>query len=169
MQAAVNAWHGGLRASGGALKPDKCSWCLVSFYWERGLWFYASKTSQPGTLTIPVPNGNPVTITRHEPSEAIKVVGVMQALDGNMMAQVDILQAKANKWGEQIQDGWIPRNLARKALNMMIWPSLRYPLPASNLTDRQGEQITKEFYRNILPSLGACRNYPIVFRHAPAS
>jgi hypothetical protein len=51
----------------------------------------------------------------------------------------------------------------------MIWPSLRYPLPASNLTEPQGEQITKVFYRSILPSLGACRNYPMVSRHAPAA
>jgi hypothetical protein len=76
---------------------------------------------------------------------------------------------KADQWGEQICDGWIPRNLARKALDMMIWPSLRYPLPASNLTERQGEQIIKVFFRNILPSLGACRNYPMVFRHALAA
>jgi hypothetical protein len=32
MQDVVDARHGGLRASGGALKPNKCSWCLVSFY-----------------------------------------------------------------------------------------------------------------------------------------
>jgi hypothetical protein len=107
----------------------------VSFFWERGQWLYASTVSQPGTLTIPVPNGDPVLITRHEPSEAIKVVGVMQALDGNMTAQLETLQQKADQWGEQIRDGWIPRNLARKALDMMIWPSLRYPLPASNLTE----------------------------------
>jgi hypothetical protein len=71
--------------------------------------------------------------------------------------------------GQTIRDGWIPRNLARKALDMMIWSSLQYPVPASNLTKRQGEQITKVFYRNILQSLGACRNYPMVFRHAPAA
>jgi hypothetical protein len=35
MQAAVEAWHRGLRASGGALKPEKCSWCLVSFFWDH--------------------------------------------------------------------------------------------------------------------------------------
>jgi hypothetical protein len=63
MQDAINAWHEGLRASGGALKPDKRSWCLVSFFWERGQWLYASTALQPGTLTIPVPNGNPVLIT----------------------------------------------------------------------------------------------------------
>jgi hypothetical protein len=49
MQAAVDAWHGGFWASGGALKPDKCSWCLVSFYWEEGQWFHATLASVPGT------------------------------------------------------------------------------------------------------------------------
>jgi hypothetical protein len=34
----------------------------------------SSIASQPGTLTIPVPDGDPVIITQHEPSEAIKVV-----------------------------------------------------------------------------------------------
>ena len=169
MQAAVEAWHGGLRASGGALKPEKCSWCLVSFFWDHGQWFYTSPASQPGILTIPVPNADPVIVTRHDVSDAIKVVGVTQALDGNMDAQVTVLQTKAELWGEQISDGWVPRHLARKAINSMIWPSLRYPLPACNLTEQQGNQITKKLYRQILPSLGACRNYPLVYRHAPAS
>jgi hypothetical protein len=105
MQAAVDAWHGGLCASGRALKPDKCSWCLVFFYWEEGRWFYATLASVPGTLTIPVPTGDPVTLTRHDPSDVIKVVGVMQALDGNMSAQIATLQSKAEQWGEQIRDG----------------------------------------------------------------
>jgi hypothetical protein len=49
MQAAVIAWHGGLWASRGALKPEKCSWCLVSFFRDNGQWFYTSPTSQLGT------------------------------------------------------------------------------------------------------------------------
>jgi hypothetical protein len=93
----------------------------------------------------------------------------MQALDGNMSAQVATLQNKAEQWGEQIRDGWVPRNLARRALDTMIWPSLRYPLPASTLTEQDGEQIMQTFYRHLLPNLGACRNFPTVFRHAPAA
>jgi hypothetical protein len=139
MQAAVDAWHGGLRASGGALKPNKCSWCLVSFFWEQGKWFYTSSVSQLGTLMIPVPQSDPVVITRHDVADAIKVVGVTQALDGNMEAQIQVLQTKAVTWGEQISDGWVPRNLARRALDSMIWPALRYPLPACNLTEPQGK------------------------------
>jgi hypothetical protein len=74
-------------------------------------------------------------MTQHEPSEAINVVGVMQALDGNMTAQLETLQTKADQWGEQIRDGLIPQNFTQKALDMMIWPSLQNPLPASNLTE----------------------------------
>jgi hypothetical protein len=169
MQAAVEAWHGGLRASGGALKPEKCSWYLVSFFWDHGQWFYTSPAWQPGTLTIPVPNGDPVIVTRHDVLDAIKVVGVTQALDGNMDAQVMVLQTKADLWGEQISKGWVPWHLARKVIDSMIWPSLRYPLPACNLTEQQGNQITKTLYCQILPSLGACRNFPLVYRYAPAS
>lgn len=47
----------------------------------------------------PEPLGHPVAITRHEPSEAVKVVGVHQALDRNMHAQVAALQLKASSWG----------------------------------------------------------------------
>jgi hypothetical protein len=169
MQAAVVAWHGGLRASGGALKPEKCSWCLVSFFWDNGQWFYTSPTSQLGILTIPVPNGDPIIVTRHDVSDAIKVVSVTQALDGNMAAQVTVLQTKAELWGKQISEGWVPRHLAQIAIDSMIWPSLRYPLPACNLTEQQGNQITQTLYCQILPSLGVCCNFPLVYRHAPAS
>jgi hypothetical protein len=170
MQLAVNSWHSGLRASGGALKPEKCSWCLVSFYWEQGPWFYATPALLPSSLTILVPASEPIIVTRHDPSEAIKVVGVMQALDGNMSAQLQTLQTKAEQWSQQIRDGWVPRNLARWALEAMLWPSLcNPPLRTSNLTERQGEQITSGFNHNLLPSLGTSGNYSLVFCHAPAS
>lgn len=124
---------------------------------------------QPGDLSIPDPNGDPVIIQRLNPDEAIKVVGVMQALDGNMRAQVDVLRRKAETWGLQIQRGWVPWNLAWKVVCTMIRPSLRYPLLACNLTEVEGEQIVKLLYRQILPTLGACRNFPMVFWYAPAA
>jgi len=169
MQAAVDAWHGGLHTTGGALKAAKSSWGLIAFYWNDGQWHYATKATFPGELSIPNSDGTRTIITRHEPSDAIKVVGVLQALDGNMTAQTESLRERADMWGAQIRDGWIPRNLARKALDTMIWPSLRYPLPACNLSESQGDLIHKLLYRQILPSLGACRNFPLIYRHAPAS
>jgi hypothetical protein len=40
IQAAVCTWHGGLWASGGALKPEKCSWCLADYSWKEGQWYF---------------------------------------------------------------------------------------------------------------------------------
>lgn len=145
-------------ASVGALKPEKCSWC------HQGQWYYTSPDTQPGALTIPVPHGEPISITCHGSLEAIEVVGITQALaDGNMSAQVQVLQAKAEKWGVQIREGWVPRNLACKALDTMIWPSLCYPLPTCNLAEPQRELIMKLLYHQMLPSLGTCCNFPMVY------
>ena len=161
MQDAVNTWHGGLHTTGGALKPIKCSWGLVAFYWDNGQWRYVTKATLPGDLTIPsVTGGAPTTITRHDPSDAIKVVGVIQALDGSMDAQIADLKSRADTWGTQISEGWVPRNLARQALSTMIWPSLKYPLPACTLTESEGDLIVRQLYRRILPSIGACRILP---------
>jgi hypothetical protein len=86
MQHAVSAWHGGLRATGGALKPEKCSWGLAAFVWSGGRWRYATAEEQPGEILVPDLDGTVLPIARIEPSEAVKVVGVHQAMDGNMKA-----------------------------------------------------------------------------------
>jgi hypothetical protein len=54
MQHAVSAWHGGLRATGGALKPEKCSWSLVAFVWSNSKWRYAMVEDQLGEILVPV-------------------------------------------------------------------------------------------------------------------
>jgi hypothetical protein len=51
------------------------------------------------------PDGTRTALVRHDPDEVIKVVGVLQALDGNMMAQAEELQSRADTWGSQIRDG----------------------------------------------------------------
>jgi hypothetical protein len=128
MQHVVSAWHGGLRAMGGALKLDKCSWSLVAFVWSNGWWRYATLGEQPGEILVPDLDSTILPITRLEPSEAVKVVGVHQAMDGNMMAQVAALAEKANEWSVKLAVGWLPRNLAHQGLYSTMWAALKYPL-----------------------------------------
>jgi hypothetical protein len=51
----------------------------------------------------------------------------------------------------------------------MIWPSLCYPLPACTFTDSQGTKITRQLYKSLLPAMGTCQNFPLVYRHTPTS
>jgi hypothetical protein len=92
MQDGVEQWQGALRASGGALKPEKCSWCLVGYRFKaNGCWEYHSQESLPAELRIHNPEGELVALTRLEPSESITVVGMVQAMDGGMEGQVNEL------------------------------------------------------------------------------
>jgi hypothetical protein len=168
MQHAVSAWHGGLWATGGALKPEKCSWGLAAFVWSGGRWRYATAEEQPGEILVPDLDGTVLPIARIEPSEAVKVVGVHQAMDGNMKAQVAALTEKANKWSAKLATGWIPRHLAHQGpLYSTMWASLKYPLPACTLTEKQGTSVTKELYKALLPKMGTNLSFPMVYCHAP--
>jgi hypothetical protein len=169
IQAAVRTWHGGLRASGGALKPEKCSWCIADYKWKEGQWYFTRLEDLPCDLLAPDLQGNLTSIERLDPSDAVKVVGVHQSLDGKMTAQVRALKDKADAWGEKIKSGWLPRNLAHQGRDNMIWASLKYPLPACNITEQEGTMITRELHKCLLPKMGAVCTYPLAYRHAPTS
>jgi hypothetical protein len=36
MQQALDLWEGGIRATGGAIVPEKSHWDLIDFKWQRG-------------------------------------------------------------------------------------------------------------------------------------
>jgi hypothetical protein len=169
LQQAVQAWHGGLRALGGALKPEKCSWSIVDFTWTEGKWNYATLANTPGDIIIPNLEGHPQPIPWLEHSAAVKAVEVYQAMDGNMGEQIWVLKEKADAWGDKIKSSWLPRDLARQGQSSMIWAALKYPLPACMITEKEGEAITKALHKSLLPKLGANQNFPKVYRYAPAS
>jgi hypothetical protein len=52
MQGALSAWEGGLKATGGAIVPEKSHWNLIDFAWENGNWRYKSIDESPATLQI---------------------------------------------------------------------------------------------------------------------
>ena len=91
MQHAILAWQGSLQAMGGVIQPEKCSWSLADFVWEHGKWRYATAVDSPGDLFLSDSMGMMQTLTCLEPSESVKVMGVHQALDGNMTAQFEVL------------------------------------------------------------------------------
>jgi hypothetical protein len=94
LQMAVLIWHGGLRTSSRALKPEKCSWSLTNFKWVQGKWRYSTINEAPGTIDIPDLQGALQMIPRLGASEAVKVVGVPRAMDGNMQEQINALKTK---------------------------------------------------------------------------
>ena len=148
--------------TGSAQKMDKCSWTLVEYVWdESGEWHY--RTNIPADLHLPDEDGVIRTVNKLAPSDALTVMGVEQSLDGDMMAQVAVLEDKVTALGNCIKEGYLHRHLVWQSFRMMIWPSLRYPLPATTLDEDQSELIMKQLYKRLLPAGRANRHFPTVF------
>jgi hypothetical protein len=117
MQEVVDTWEGLLRATGGALRDDKSYWYLLNYKFQKGCWKYKTKPEIPGDIDIKVVDsrGNPLPtreiLTRLEPSEARKTLGVYVAMDGNWRKQTEILITMAMKYVELLRTSHADRNL----------------------------------------------------------
>jgi hypothetical protein len=58
MQGSADTWEGGIRATGGAIGPEKSHFYLLEFIWRNGTFYYATPTEAPATITILDKEGN---------------------------------------------------------------------------------------------------------------
>jgi hypothetical protein len=101
-QACTDTWQGALRASGGDLKASKSAWTLIDFIWVDGQWQYRSIGAMPAKLTIKGPNDEVIEVKRLEAWESVKIVGVHQAANGEMSAQMEVISEKIDDMGTKI-------------------------------------------------------------------
>jgi len=70
MQRLVSTWEGLLRATGGALVPEKCFWYLIDFELHNGKWRYCTVGDLPGSLFVHDHHGRCSSIPQLEASNA---------------------------------------------------------------------------------------------------
>lgn len=101
MQVVVDTWEGGLRASGGALVPDKSYWYLLHSTFNNNRWSYNSIGNTPDRLTIQDVSGlNRVVLDRLEVDEAHETLGVFIAMDGTQEVQMEAMLEITRKWAD---------------------------------------------------------------------
>jgi hypothetical protein len=154
LQALVLTWQAGLHSMGGALKPKKCSWSLLSYKFIDRKPTIETPHACPAQIFLQTPKGIPTEIKRVPALEGIMAVGVVQVLNGKMKPQVNKLKEKVVKWATRVKEGWMDHPLAWTCLRTMIWPSLAYPLRICSMSKPQGNAIVLKFYQSLLPELG---------------
>ena len=98
MQDKASCWNGGTRATGGAQKINKCSWTPVNFIWDStGQWHYCMDIWQD--IKLLDEDSIIWMVEKLNPSDTLTIIGVEQSLDGNMTAQVKVLEEKATALG----------------------------------------------------------------------
>jgi hypothetical protein len=91
LQEAVINWGKLLIATGGALKPEKCSYYLISFKWKAdGTWLYDQNELHPHfTLSVPMVGGFQEEIEHLPISKAIKTLGFMTCPSGSSVSAIE--------------------------------------------------------------------------------
>ena len=166
-QKETSCWQGSLRASGGDAKFEKNFWTLICFIWLNGNWRYKTKDETIGELYMLGPNNEQLKITKLDPSEPVKAVGITQLVDGCMASQLEEMLSKIEDFGTAFCDGWVPRRYVWLSLRSTIWPSLSYPLAACSFLKAKADRLTLALYKLILPTLGASKYLPNVYHFAP--
>jgi len=166
MQNSLRTWAGLLRATGGALVPDKCFWYYVHSKWENGNWKYAQPSEQD-RMQVPDDKGNLITIPQLGPSEAKRTLGVRLAPDGNNIAEEEYLLEVAKQWQKSMATAKVTHSAAEFELRQVILRKLEYPLVATMFNKQQCTNIMKPILSTRLPSAGIIRLFPRALVHGP--
>jgi hypothetical protein len=125
-----------LIASGGALKPIKCFYYLVSFQWEPdGSWVYASNEVDENNeeniehrISVPTADGTSHYIQHLGVYEATKTLGSMTCPSGCNNAAILAMQEKSTAWSTTAKEGKLSRRDVWFMLGVQCWPRVKYGL-----------------------------------------
>jgi hypothetical protein len=138
MQQAIDHWEGGLKATGGALVPEKSCWYLINFVWTGNTWQYATQNDIPSDISInKIDDSGRETLQRYEANIVKETLGVLLAMDGNNKAETRHLRSKAEAFANCIRTGFLSRQDTIYALHRMIMKTLEYPMIAMTMTKSQ--------------------------------
>ena len=168
VQEAALAWGNLAIASGGALKPEKCFWYLISFKFRHGVAYYKALDELPSRqMMIPARDGSLKPITLKATDEATKTLGVTQDVEGNPTSHLEKMQKQGFDWADQANTKPLPRRLARQSYDCMLVPRMRYGIECLLATPSELSSAMRKVLFRCLPHLGVNRNYKSEFVTLP--
>jgi hypothetical protein len=150
-----------LKATGGALVPEKSYWYLIDFIWTGEKWRYVTKEDMPGDILINnIDDSGRDTLRRFEVDIAKETLGVFLAMDGNNMEETLHLRKKAVAFADCIRTGFLTREDATYALHRTIMKTLEYPIVATTMDKAQWDFIMAPILVVTLPCMGYVQSFP---------
>ena len=168
MQRSLDHWEGGLRATGGAIAPEKTFWYLLNYKWHAdGSWSLKSESECPASLQVKDMHGVMQTIQRYPTNHAERTLGIYLAPDGNEKRQEQVLYEKSVAWANKLKGSHLPKHLATTAYLTTIDKTFSYPLVATCLTFKQCQHIQSPAMTAALQLSSIGKDLPVVARTGP--
>jgi hypothetical protein len=99
-------------------------------------------------------------LSRVEPAEAVKTLGVMLSLEGTDQAGIGYLRGKAEEWAEHIYTGVLTKNDAWYALNTRIMKTMEYPIAAMRISRKQWDHVMAPILEAGLNAIQFSQKFP---------
>jgi hypothetical protein len=168
MQETIDRWEGGLKATGGAIVPDKSFvYPIVFEFDEQGRWSYQSTADVDFEFSVCDHNDNQHPLRQLEAHDGQCTLGVHLSPDGNNRDAFNYLMHKSEEWKELITTGHLQRTEAWHALESTILKTLQYPLPALTLTETECNKIIRPVLDAGLNKSSICKTFPKAVIHGP--
>jgi hypothetical protein len=128
LQESVINWGSLLIATGGAHKPGKCSYYLISFRWKADdTWVYKNNTIRPDlAIGVPLADGSLAKIEHLPVESAIKTLGSMTCLAGSSAAALGRMQLQGQEWADRVKLGKLSRQNMWFMMDRQFWPRVGY-------------------------------------------
>ena len=160
LQEAITNWGRLLIASGGALKPVKCFFHLISFQFkEDGTWKYENnKEEEEFRAVVPLTEGTSGLIEHLGVNESIKTLGSFTCPSGCNKGSIEYMQTKkGSAWKDMVSAGKLSRRDLWFMLEKQFWPRISFGLCAVTASHKElSDSLMKIFYE-ILPQGGIRR------------
>jgi hypothetical protein len=155
-QLELEQWICLLNATGGALKPEKCFWCLLDYKCKDGEWTYAEITHHEMCVTNP--DVTKSSIKQERVTNSKKTLGIHNSPAGGNADHLSYIKDKASIWVQRMQNGHLPCHIAWTTYKHQFWLGLHYGLGTMTDDVEPAKELLHAKDYKTLNVLGVLRN-----------
>jgi len=162
MQESIVNWGRLLVATGGALKPAKCFYHMISFLWDQeGRWKYDdNEEDEDMGIEVPLEDGSMAPIEHLPLDTPTKTLGSITCPTGSSAGSLAQMVEKATGWKDKAFAGKIHRRTTWFLLEKQFWPKVGFGLSCISATWAQLEDCLMKTYYDLMPIAGVRRSAP---------
>ena len=181
VQRATTDWGNLTQASGGILKPEKCSVYLLDYKYVRGRAKMKSLRDLPEPLSyitdgdrllpshiqVPQPEGPPVPIVTYDVTTSSKMLGTHWSPAGTSATHVEHMVQKGLDWVDLLRTKPLLSRDAWLSFRLQLFPAISWGLVTVILSPPKMDTMYQRVFEKALPFLGVNRKIRKEWRTLP--
>ena len=169
LESVAQSWEKLLHLSGGKLNLSKCSYFILRWEWQSGRPVLRKILSSDRKLSITQGQqaSTPIQIRQTQPSEALRMLGVLLNPQGDFTDHLKSLKEKADTFARRLMSPRLTETDISIFHRSIYVPSMRYSLAAIATNEQELARVQSKISRVILQKLHIRSTIPMALRYGP--